>query len=177
MFTLIANKPNSSAYDRCGSLEARYQGDFVCENMISRDELTPMLIEYMFRNKCLGYHEEGYGFIIFQDGIKVYDSITNSGTSWNGNDNAITWDGGKKYGYETEEYWANFEQMEIDREKSSIEISQLIKEAQAEADKKWAIKAEKDRLAKEAKERAEALRELEYKKLELERLEAKLKPA
>jgi hypothetical protein len=137
MFTLIAYKPehNDDRYrDSCA-------GDFQFHNYLSRAELVGKLASYIYGGAKSGSRYNKYGYIILNDGIKVYDTIEGSGAGW---------DGYCDPRMNEEEF--NFT---VESDKSDAEMKAIFEEAQIASDTK--IECEKQaELAKKQKAEADA---------------------
>jgi hypothetical protein len=175
-YTMISYKPHSEDYCR-GCHMASYRADFQTDIGITKEDLVKKLSEHMFADKDHGCGEAGYGFLIFQNGINIYDSINHSGKSYDGTDNCLQWEGDNRYVYDSDEYWEHFEELDAEKKRTHAELTAILAEAQGIADKQWAAKKEKERIVQEVKDREEAQRQLAWKKKEIEALEVKLKGA
>lgn len=160
MYLLFAIKPDSADYCR-GCLMASYSAESFYENYLSPEKLIARLAEYYARNLQLDCGEKGFGFIIFRNGIKVYDSV--DGHGW-------CWDGGDRWEYESDEYWDNEELNDKERDEAYTELDTLIDKGKELASVKVEQIKEKAKQEKLLAQQKEAERAKEHRRKEFEKL-------
>jgi hypothetical protein len=136
LYLFIARKDSSEDYCR-GHRMASYSSDFEMKNFLTRDELIKLWAEYLQKNMNLDCNESGYAFAVFRDGTKLFDDH-------------VTFDGGERFGYNTDEYYANYERLEVEEADCNVEMTEiyaLVREA--------ANKLQGAKLTQEERERAE----------------------
>lgn len=161
-FLFVANKPSSSDYCR-GCLMASYSSDYIMENMLTAEQLVKQWAECLHRNMNLDCNEAGYEFHIFKDGIKVW------------NETYSTWDGGQRYEYESDDYYAHYSELEAQEQADQGEINDLHAQAKALAEQMQNGQKEKERQEAEAKRLKEEADAKERRRKEFERLKEEFK--
>lgn len=110
---------------------------------------------------CKGCH---FDFVIFRNGIQVYDSVDKGGWHWDGEDRWL---------HESDEYWENQELNDKERGEAYEELETIMDEAEALALTKFEElkkKEEQSKLEKKlkAEETAKESRRKEFERLKSE---------
>lgn len=160
MYLLFAIKPDSADYCR-GCLMATYAAESFYENYLSPEKLVTRLAEYYARNLQLDCGEKGFSFIIFRNGVKVYDGVDRNGWCWDGED---------RWEYESDEYWANWELNDKERDEAYTELGDLIDKAKEMAKLKVEQIKEKEKKEKLLAQQKETERAKEQRRKDFEKL-------
>lgn len=140
LYLFIAKKESSEDYCR-GCRMASYSSDFQKKNYLTKDELVKEWGFYLQKNMNLDCNESGYKFMVYRDGTKLFDDDEGCGVSF---------DGAERYGYNTDEYYANCERLEVEEADANCEMTEIYALAREAANK---LQGEK--LTKEEREAAE----------------------
>ena len=120
MYLLIANKPDGADYCR-GCVMDQWRGDFQYFNHLNAERLQEKLAEFLFLNQT---DKQGkYDFLIFRNGVKVYDTDTSTF--------GFTWDGYERNPHEyTSDAHFEFEQKdEEENQQAMADLTEIVNKA------------------------------------------------
>jgi len=140
---------------------ASYSADHQVHNFLNAEQLVKEWSEYLYKNLELRISEAGYDFWIFKDGTMVFK------------ESHPYWDGAERYGYNTDAYYENLQELEQQESVDSVEITRLWTQAKEIAQNKQneaknaAMKKQQAELAKQ-EAAAKEKRLAQYKELQRE---------
>jgi hypothetical protein len=165
MYLFIAKKDYSSDYCM-GCHMASYHSDFELRNWLSREELIKVRSEYLHKNMNMRINEAEYEFYIFKQGIMLH-----GGDGYNG----TCWDGGLRYGYNTDEYYEHFEELEKQEKEDREEFVLIVQEAKAIANGLQETMKAKEKQALAKRDELEVARAKEERRKRYEELKGEFK--
>ncbi len=157
-YLFIALKPDSTDYCR-GCRMASYSSDFHQQNHLKADELVELWSTYLHKNLNLDCNEAGYDFYIYKDGVQVW------------NETYSRWDGGERFGYNADEYYVRYDELEKQEQEDLAAINEIHGRAKEKAEQKQQAQKQAEAKKKADEQRAADEKAKEERRKQFEKLQ------